>query len=102
MAEKKMVQKCMSKTRINYFQNKPDHHQRKLKRKDDKPRRQSLAEIIQKARNNEQPSRAEDDLKENSLSTVEVILDAEVDLANKVQKLEGKRQHKENVTQYLT
>ena len=61
------------------------------KKKKAEPKRQTLAEIIESARLNEQPPIEE----ENPRTTQEVILEAELDLANRELKdLEGKSQYK--------
>ena len=92
-ARKQMVQRFMTATRINCLLNKGDHRQRKKQKAE--PKKCSLPEMIDTARKNEQPSTYDADIEENVPTTREVILEAELDLANRELKgLEGELQYK--------
>ena len=90
---KQMVRKFMTATRRNCLPSKGDHHRRK--KKENEPKKSSLLEMIDTARKNEQPSTSEADIDESMPTTQEVILEAQLDLANRELKdLEGKLQYK--------
>ena len=74
---KPMVQKFLTAIRKNYLLNKGDHRQRKKKNTESKG--QSLSQIIETVRKNKRPSEGEADRR----TTQEIILEAELDLANR-------------------
>ena len=92
-ARKQMVRKFMTVTRRNCLPSKGDHRQRKKKKNE--PKKCSLLKMIDTARKNEQPSTSGGDIEESVPTTREVILEAQLDLANRELKdLEGKLQYK--------
>jgi hypothetical protein len=92
-ARKQMVQRFMTATRTNCLPNKGDHCQRKKKKAE--PKKCSLPEMIDIARKNEQPSTYDADIEKHAPTTREVILEAELDLANgELIGLEGELQYK--------
>ena len=65
------------------------------KKKQNEPKKCSLLEMIETARKNEQPSTSDADIEESVSTTREVILEAQLDLANReVKDLEGKVKYK--------
>lgn len=82
----------MTATRGNCLPSKADHRQKK---KQNEPKKCFLLEIIEIARKNEQPSTSDANIEESVPTTREVILEAQLDLANReVKDLEGKLQYK--------
>ena len=87
-----MVHKFLSAIKINYLLNSGDYHQRKRRQPN---QRSSFSEMVQHAKKNEQPSVCEADRDDDQRTTHEVILEAELDSANReIEELKQKFHYK--------